>query len=108
MIENLQDELYQLENKEAKGAKLGANIRQEVEGEKCSKTFFRALSSLDQGQISIKLGQNRLYNESQQIFCRKKMSMLTGLKMSSLAYKCVTFTEQNIIQRGEGRHGTEF
>ena len=27
MIENLQDELYQLENKQAKGAKLGANIR---------------------------------------------------------------------------------
>ena len=27
MIENLQDELYQLENKQAKGAKLGVNIR---------------------------------------------------------------------------------
>ena len=27
MIENLQDELYQLENKQAKGAKLHANIR---------------------------------------------------------------------------------
>ena len=27
MIENLQDELYQLENKQAKGAKLCANIR---------------------------------------------------------------------------------
>ena len=27
MIENLQDELYQLENKQAKGAKLAANIR---------------------------------------------------------------------------------
>ena len=27
MIENLQDELYQLENKQAKGAKLRANIR---------------------------------------------------------------------------------
>ena len=27
MIENLQDELYQLENKQAKGAKLPANIR---------------------------------------------------------------------------------
>ena len=32
MIENLQDELYQLENEEAKVAKLGANIRQELEG----------------------------------------------------------------------------
>ena len=27
MIENLQDELYQLENKQAKGSKLRANIR---------------------------------------------------------------------------------
>ena len=27
MIENLQDELYQLENKQGKGAKLRANIR---------------------------------------------------------------------------------
>ena len=52
MVENLQDELYQLENKQAKGA----NIRQEVEGKKCSKTFFKVLSLWDQGQISIKLG----------------------------------------------------
>ena len=43
MIENLQDGLYQLENREAKGTKLGANIRYEVEGEKCSKTFFEVL-----------------------------------------------------------------
>ena len=27
MIENLQDELYELENKQGEGAKLGANIR---------------------------------------------------------------------------------
>ena len=43
MIENLQDELYQLENKQAKGAKFRANIRQVLEGEKCSKSFFRVL-----------------------------------------------------------------
>ena len=43
MIENLQDELYQLENKQAKGTKLRANIRWELEGEKCSKTFFKVL-----------------------------------------------------------------
>ena len=34
--------------------------------------------------------------------------MLTGLRVSSLACKCVNFTDQNIIQRGEGPHGTEF
>ena len=33
MIENLQDKLYQSENKQAKSAKLVANIRQEVESE---------------------------------------------------------------------------
>ena len=43
MIENLQNELYQLENKQSKSAKLRANIRQELEGEKGSKTFFRVL-----------------------------------------------------------------
>ena len=43
MIETLKDELYQLKNKQAKGAKLLANISQELEGKKCSKTFFKAL-----------------------------------------------------------------
>ena len=43
MIENLQDEPYQIENKQAKDAKLRANIRWELEGEKCSKTFFKVL-----------------------------------------------------------------
>ena len=40
MIENLQDELYQLEKKQAKGAKLCANIRSW--GQK-TKTFFEVL-----------------------------------------------------------------
>ena len=53
MVEDLQDELYQLENKQEKGAKLVANIRQEVEGKKCCKTFFKILSPWDQGQISL-------------------------------------------------------
>ena len=43
MIENLQDELYQLENKQAKGAKLRANIRFQLDGEKCSKNFSKVL-----------------------------------------------------------------
>ena len=34
---------YSLENKQAKGAKLRANIRQELEDEKYSKTFFKIL-----------------------------------------------------------------
>ena len=43
MIENLQYKLYQLENKQAKSAKLRANIKQELEDEKGSKTFFKVL-----------------------------------------------------------------
>ena len=40
MIENLQDELYQLEIKQAKGATLCANIKWGLDGKICSKTFF--------------------------------------------------------------------
>ena len=40
MIENLQDELSQLENKQPKVLNF-ANIRWELEGKKCSKTFFK-------------------------------------------------------------------
>ena len=36
MIKNIPDQLYQLESKHAKGAKLHANITLELEGEKCS------------------------------------------------------------------------
>ena len=43
MIENLQDEPCQLKNKQAKDAKLYANIKLEVEVKKCFKTFFKVL-----------------------------------------------------------------
>ena len=43
MIENLKDELYQLENKQTKIAKLWANIRQEPESKKFFKIFFKIL-----------------------------------------------------------------
>ena len=41
MIENSQDLLYELENKQVKGAKLRGNIRWELEGKKWLKTFFK-------------------------------------------------------------------
>ena len=41
MIENFQDELYQLENKQARGVKLHANIRWKLESKKCPKTLFK-------------------------------------------------------------------
>ena len=51
MIENLQDELYQLENKQAKGAKLRANIRN-----------WRAKNSL---KFSSKYLKDRIYKIKQ-------------------------------------------
>ena len=46
MVENLQNVLYQEENKQAKGAKLCGSIRQELEGEKGSKTLSESLNVL--------------------------------------------------------------
>ena len=46
VIENLQNELYQYENKQAKGAKLCAKFRKGLEGEKGSKTFLKLLEFL--------------------------------------------------------------
>ena len=43
MIENLQDELYQFENKKAKIVKLLANMRWELEGKECFKSFFKVI-----------------------------------------------------------------
>ena len=43
MIENLQNELYQLEKKQAKSVKLRANIRLELGGKKYSKHFFKVI-----------------------------------------------------------------
>ena len=40
---NLQDKLYQSENKLAKRAKLRAMIKWELEDERCSNTFFKVL-----------------------------------------------------------------
>ena len=45
MMENLQDDFYQLENKQVKGAKLRANVRWELGGEKCSKSFINCINS---------------------------------------------------------------
>ena len=52
-------------------------------------------SPCDRGQIGIKLGQNMLYTKYWQILCRKSISMLTGLKLSSLAYKCVFYRPEH-------------
>ena len=43
MINNSEDELYALETKQAKGAKIRANIRWDLEVAKCSKSFFNVL-----------------------------------------------------------------
>ena len=43
MIKNLQDELYQLENKQTESIKLRAGMRWELECGKCSKKIFKVL-----------------------------------------------------------------
>ena len=83
MIENLQDELYQLENKPAKGAKLRANIRWELESEKCSKTFFKVI-----GRKNL---QNRiiseLYNDDNKSKCSKNpMGIYKSAKKTNLRH----------------------
>ena len=45
--------------------------------------------------------QNMLYNKSQKNFCRKKVLMLTGFKVSPLGSKCVFYRpEHNAKGRG--------
>ena len=54
VINTSEDDVYFLESKQAKGAKIGANIRWDLEGEKCSKTFFKVLERQNmQNQIHI-------------------------------------------------------
>ena len=43
LINSLQDELYSLESKQARGARIRANTRWDLEDEKCSKSFFKIL-----------------------------------------------------------------
>ena len=45
MFKNLPDELHQLESEHAKSAKIYANIILELEGEKCSRTYFNVLET---------------------------------------------------------------
>ena len=85
MIENLQDELYQLENKQAKGAKLGANIRQEVEGKKMLKNFLQSTQSMGLRPNQNQIGKKTFYKQKLADFLQKEDVMLTSLKVSSLA-----------------------
>ena len=65
MIENfINDELYQLENKHAKGAKLGANSRQEVECKNAPKRSSKYLVHGIAAKLVSNWEQNMLYNES--------------------------------------------
>ena len=43
LINSLQDELYSLESKQARGARIRANTRWDLEAKKCSKSFFKIL-----------------------------------------------------------------
>ena len=70
MINNLQDELYSLECKQARGAIIRANVRWDLEGEKCSKSFFRILERQNMQNQTI----SELYTDD------KKSKFLATLK----------------------------
>ena len=55
MIENLQEKLHQGKHKQSKGAKICANIRWELECEKCSKTFCKICKIKQIQTISVTL-----------------------------------------------------
>ena len=68
MIQNLQDDFYQLENKQAKGAKLRAYIRWELEGEKYSKAFSKVLERQNlQNQIISELYPKDIFKSAKKI-----------------------------------------
>ena len=50
MIENLQDELYQSENKNTKGAKLVLSL--EAEGQKMSQNFLQSTSETEYAKLN--------------------------------------------------------
>ena len=50
--------------------------------------------------------QNMLYTKIQRIFCKKRISVLAGLKVSSLACKCVFCRPEHNAEGAS--HGTEF
>ena len=49
--------------------------------------------------------ENMLYAQIQRILCRKRTSMFTGLKVSSLTCKCVFYSLEHNVKRGS--HGTD-
>ena len=67
----------------------------------CSITCF--WSPWDRGEISIKVGTKHVIWNLKVI---KRITMLTGLKVSSLACKCVFYRRQHNTKGGP--HGTEF
>ena len=105
MIQNVQDGLYQLKNKQAKGAKLRANISQEeLEGKKCSKTFFNTLERLNmQNQIIFELytddNKSKQFSNPTDILksAQKFMKKSTPSKLPQLLQ--LNFLEKLLIER---------
>ena len=63
-------------------------------------------SSWDQVQIVSNWEQSLLYTKSLQILYRRGVSMLTGLKVSSLTYKGLFYRPE--LNAKAGPHGIEF
>ena len=97
IIENLQDELYQLENKQANGAKLCVNIIWELEGKRRSKTFFKVLerkSMRNQTISELHIGDNKSKHSSNlsdilksaKNFCEKFYTKETTFKAATTTF----------------------
>ena len=79
MIENLQDKLYQLEYKQAKDAKFCANIKQELQGKKYYKTFFKVLERQNMQSQTI----SELYTDGRNIFA----TLMTFSNLQNISIK---------------------
>ena len=55
-------------------------------------------------KLALNWEQNILYIKSLQVLCRKRISMLTGLKVSFLACKCVFYRPEHNTKWEQ--HGT--
>ena len=89
MINNLQDELYILESKQAQDIKIRANIRWDLEGEKCSKMFFKVLERQNMQNQTI----SELYVDDKKT---KSVSNTKDILTSAKSFYDNLYTKENV------------
>ena len=92
--------IYQIKNKQ-KVLNLVLILDRTLRAENAAKLYSKYLVRRIRAKLVSNQEENMLYNKSQQIFCRRKMSMLTGMELLSLACKCVFYRpEHNEKEKG--------